>query len=129
MEKSYTCIFGSAKPGDTAKREWEIEEGLLRKQEEAQKEPDPAKSDSDATGTSLEKKTGKNLERRRKASYQDDRKGDRIPERSSDDDKKKRLMKEGEVPIMILNQARKLPMKEMGHTMKISQGKRLPRGY
>ena len=71
MEKSYTSIFGSAKPGDTAKREWEIEERLLKKQEKAQKEPDPAKSDSDATGTPLEEQTGKNMERRRKASYPD----------------------------------------------------------
>ena len=44
--------------------------------------------------------------------------------------KKKRLMK-GEVHIMILimNQARKLSIKEKNHTMKMSQGRRLLRGY
>ena len=43
--------------------------------------------------------------------------------------KKKRLMKEGEVHIVILNQARKLPIKEKDHTMEMSQGRRQPRGY
>ena len=43
--------------------------------------------------------------------------------------KKKRLMKDGEVHIVILNEARKLPIKEKDPTMKMSQGKRLPRGY
>ena len=43
--------------------------------------------------------------------------------------KKKRLTKEGEVHIVILNQARKLPIKENNHTMKMSKGKRLPGGY
>ena len=66
---------------DTAKREPEIEERLLRKQEVAQKEPNTAKSDGDATGTTLEEQTGKNMERKRKTSYRDDEKADRIPER------------------------------------------------
>ena len=46
-------------------------------------------------------------------------------------DKKKKLMKEGEVRIVILimNQVRKLPIKEKDHTMKTSQWRRLPRGY
>ena len=44
---------------------------------------------------------------------------------------KKRLMKEGEVHIVILimNQARKLPIKAKDHTVKLSQWRRLPRGY
>ena len=41
----------------------------------AQKEPNPAKSDADATGTTLEEQTGKNMERRRKASYRDSESG------------------------------------------------------
>ena len=83
MEKSYTSIDGDDKPVNTTKREPEIEERLLRKQEEAQKKPNPAKSDGDATGTTLEKQTGENTKRRRKALYQDDVKADRIPERRS----------------------------------------------
>ena len=59
---------------DIAKREPEIEEKLLRKQEEAQREPNPAKSDSDATRTTLEEKIGNNRERRRKVSYQGEEK-------------------------------------------------------
>ena len=47
-----------AEPGDTA-----------------QKEPNPAKSDGDATGTTLEEQTGKKMERRRKASYRDSESG------------------------------------------------------
>ena len=41
---------------------------------------------------------------------------------------KKRLMK-GEVHIVIQNQARRPPIKEKDHTMKISEGRTLPRGY
>ena len=85
----HTTVVDNAKPVNTAKREPEIEERLFRKQKEAQKEPNPAKSDSDATGTTLEEQTGKNMERRRKASYRDDEKADRIPERSSCDDDQK----------------------------------------
>ena len=65
-----------------------IEEGVLKKQEEAPKEPNPANSDSDAIGTTMEKQTGKNMGRR-KASYLDDQKGNSIPERSSCDDEQK----------------------------------------
>ena len=43
--------------------------------------------------------------------------------------KKKGVVKEGEIPIVILNQARKLPIKEKDHTVKKCQGRRLPRGY
>ena len=42
--------------------------------------------------------------------------------------KNKRLMK-GEVHIVILNQTRKLLIKGQNPTVKISQGRRLPRGY
>ena len=68
-KKAYSSILEDAKPVDTAKRERESEERLLRKQEEAQKEPSPAKSDDNANGTTSEEQTGKNVERRRKASY------------------------------------------------------------
>ena len=54
MEKSYTSIVGDAKPVHTAKREPEIEERLLRKQKEAYKEPNSAKSDGDDTETQSE---------------------------------------------------------------------------
>ena len=49
--------------------------------ETAQKEPNPAKRNSDATGTTLEELTGKKMERGRKVSYRGDEKVDRIPER------------------------------------------------
>ena len=62
-----------------------FEEGLLKKQEEAPREPNPAKRDSDATGTTSEEQTGENMERR-EVSHQDDGKADRIPERISCDD-------------------------------------------
>ena len=81
MENSDTSIVDDAKPVNIVKREPEIEERPLRKQEEAQKEPNPSKSDCDATGTTLEEQTGQNMERRRKASYLDDGKADSIPER------------------------------------------------
>ena len=42
---------------------------------------------------------------------------------------KKRLMEEGMVHIAILNQARRPPIKEEDHFMKMSQGRRLLRGY
>ena len=64
----------------------EIEEGLLKKLEEAQKEPNAAESDSDATETTLEMQTGKNMERRRKTSYLDHKEADSMPERNSDDE-------------------------------------------
>ena len=83
MENSDTSIVGDAKPMNTAKREPEIKERLLKEQEETQKEPNPANSDSDATGTTSKKQTGKNMERRSEASYLDDEKADRIPERIS----------------------------------------------
>ena len=54
MEKAYTSIVGDAKPVYTAEREIEIEERQPRKQEEAQKQPNHAKSGGDATATSLE---------------------------------------------------------------------------
>ena len=47
----------------------------------AQKEPNPANSDGDATGTTLEKQTGKNMERRRKASYHDSESGNKASDR------------------------------------------------
>ena len=43
--------------------------------------------------------------------------------------KMNRLMKEGEVHIMILNQAARPPIKGKNHTMKISRGRRLLRGF
>ena len=43
--------------------------------------------------------------------------------------KKKRLMEEGKVHMAILNQTRRPPIKERDHPMKMSQGRRLPRGY
>ena len=108
----------------------EIKERLLRKQEEAQKEPNPAKSDSDATGTTLEEQTGENMERRRKASYLDhERTIVFLKEVHVMMNKKERIMKEGEVHIVILNQAGKPPIKEKDNTMKMSQGRRLLRGY
>ena len=67
VEKCYPSIVGDAKPVNTAKREPEIEERLLRKQEEAQKEPNPGKSDGDATGAPLEKQTAENMKRRGKS--------------------------------------------------------------
>ena len=42
---------------------------------------------------------------------------------------KKRLIAEGKVHAIILNQARKPQIKEKDPTMKISQGRRLLRGY
>ena len=83
MENSDTAIVGDVKPVNTTKREPEIEEGLFKKQEEAQKEPNPIKIDNDATGTTLKEQTGKNVGRRRKASYLDDIKANSIPERRS----------------------------------------------
>ena len=67
----------------------EIEEGLLKKQEEAQEEPNPANIDSDATRTTLEEQIGENMERRGKGSYVDDEEANSIPERSSCDDEPK----------------------------------------
>ena len=109
MEKSYTSIVCDAKPVNTTKRKPDIEEGPLKKQEEGQNKPNLAKSDNNATGTSLAQQTGKNMERRRKALYQDDEKADRIPEREVYVmmNKKQRLIQEGKVHIVILNQARK----------------------
>ena len=70
------------------------------------------------------------MERRREASYQDDEKADRIPEKVHVMmNKKKRLMEEREVHIMLLNQARKLLIKGKNHFMKMSQRRRLLRGY
>ena len=43
--------------------------------------------------------------------------------------KKERLVEEGKVHVVILNQARKPPIKKKDPTMKISQGRRLLRGY
>ena len=88
MENSDTSIVGDAKPVNTTKSKPEIKERLLKKQEEAQKELRPANSDSDATGTTLEEQTGKNMGRRRKALCQDDEKADRIPERRSSCDER-----------------------------------------
>ena len=61
IEKSDTCIVGDAKPVNTAKKEPEIEDRLLREREETQEELSPAKSDDDATETNLEEQTGKNM--------------------------------------------------------------------
>ena len=83
IRESDTSIVGDAEPVNPTKREPGIKEGLRRKQKEAQKEPSPANSDSDATGTTLEKQTRKNMKRRRKASFLDDRRADSIPERRS----------------------------------------------
>ena len=102
----------------------EIEERPLSEEEEAQKEPNPAKCDSDASGTNLEQQTRKNMERRRKAFYLDGEEVNSIPERRSQMmNTKKRLMK-GEVHIVTLNSARKPPIKKKDPT---SQGRRLPR--
>ena len=76
MEKSYTFVLGNAKHVDTAKWEHEIEVRPLVKEEEAQKEPNPTKSDDDATGTASHEETGENSDRRRKTSYLDDKKAD-----------------------------------------------------
>ena len=81
VKKTYTSIFGGAKPVDTTKKDREIEERLLKQQEEARKEPSPAKSEGDATGTSLEEQTGRSAEKRRKGSYRDDEKANKTPER------------------------------------------------
>ena len=65
MKKSYTSIVGHAKPVDTAKREPEIEERLLKKQKKAQNEPNPTKIGGDAIETTLEEETGESVGRRR----------------------------------------------------------------
>ena len=49
----------------------------------AQKKPNPVERGGDATWTTLEEQTGKNMERKSKASYRDDEKADRVPERRS----------------------------------------------
>ena len=114
---------------DTTKREPEIEEGLCEKQEEAQKKRNPAKSDDDATGTTSREQTGKNMERRIKPCIWMKRRTGFLKEEVLMMNTKKRLMKEGEVHIMILNQARRPPITEKDHTMKMSRGRRQPRGY
>ena len=80
-KKSYSSIFGGAKPVDTAKKEREIEERLLRQQKETQKEPSPAKSDGDTTGSSSEEQVGKDTERRRKGSDHDEDRVDKSSDR------------------------------------------------
>ena len=57
--------------------------GFLGTGRGVQREPNHAKSDSDTTGTTLEEKTGENMERRRKAFYLGDQEADRIPEQRS----------------------------------------------
>ena len=86
IEKSYTSAVGDANPVDTAKWEHEIEVRPLVKQVEAQKEPNPTKSDNDATGNTLEEQTGKNMEKNTEAFFRDDEEFDNIPERRSSDD-------------------------------------------
>ena len=72
--------------------DWDVLEAWFAELQEVQRqqkrdltslrlEPNPVKSEGDATGTTLKKQTGKNIERRKKASYRDDEKADRIPER------------------------------------------------
>ena len=63
-----SSILPGGKPVDRTRLEKEVEERLLRKLEEAQNEPNPAKSDGDATWTTLEEQTGKNMDRRTKTS-------------------------------------------------------------
>ena len=43
--------------------------------------------------------------------------------------KNKKVMEEGEVDIVILNQDRRPLIKEKDHTMKMSRGRRLAKGY
>ena len=131
MEKSDASIVGDAKPVNTIKREPETEEGLLKKQEEAQKEPNSAKSDGDATGTNLEEQTGENMERRRKVSYQDDEKADKISERRSSCDDEQEVKAHGRRKGSHRNsESGQRPLiKEKDHTMKMSRGRRLLRGY
>ena len=96
-------------------------------------ESNPAKSDGGATRTTLKEQTGKVWKEGKPRIKMTKRQTGFLKEEEVHVmmNKKKRLMKEGEVNIVILimNQARKLPIKEKDHTMKMSQGKRLPRGY
>ena len=75
--------------------------------DKAQKEPNSAESDGDATGTTLEEQTGKNMDRRRKVSYRDDEKAGRIPERrrSSCDDEQQEKAYVRRDSIVFLNLA------------------------
>ena len=115
---------------NTTKREPEIEERPLREQEEAQKERNPAKSDDDATGTTLEEQIVENMERRGRASYHDDETVDRIPERRSSDDEHEEKAYEKRGPYRDSESGKKASsIKENDHTMKMSQGRRWPRGY
>ena len=71
--------FGASRDSPTecgafAASQPEIEERLLQKQEETQKELSLANKSSDATGTTLEEQTAKNMKRRREAFYLDDEK-------------------------------------------------------
>ena len=65
MSKSDTSIVGNAEPVDTTKRVPEIEDRPLRKQQEAQKEQNPAKSDNDTTGTTSEEQRQEYGEKRK----------------------------------------------------------------
>ena len=134
IEKFDTSIVDDTHPVNPIERESEIEEELREKQEETQKEPNPTKGDDDTTGNTLEEQKGKNMEKRREAFHLDDEEANSIPEsswndkrngkpyeRSSDDEHEKKLMEEGKVHGLILNQARRPPT-----TMKMRQGRRLP---
>ena len=114
MEKSYTSAVGDAKPVDTAKWEPEIEVRPLVKQGEVQREPNPAKSDSDDTGTTLEEQTGENMERRRKAFYLDDEEVDSVPERRSSDNKHEEKAYERRGPYRNSESGQKASDKEEG---------------
>ena len=116
---------------NTTKREPEIEEGLLKKQEEAQKEPNPAKSEVTllqppwrSKQVGIWKEGGKPSVKMMKR-WTGFLKG----EVHMMMNRKERLKEEGEVQIVILNQVRRPPIKGKAHFMKMSQGRRLPRGY
>ena len=59
------------------------------------------------------------MKRKKEELYQYDEKAKRIPKKEVHVmmNKNKRLMKEGEVHIVTLNQAKNLPIKEKDHTM------------
>ena len=129
MEKSNTSAVGDAKPVDTGKWEPEIEVRPLMKQGEAQKEPNPTKSYSDATGTTLEEQANENVERRRKAFYLDDEEVDGIPERRSSGDKHEKKAYERRGPYRDSESCQKASDKEEGRYDEDESGRRLPRRF
>ena len=129
MKKSYTSAVGNAKPVDTAKWEPEIEERPLVKQGDAQKEPNSAKSYSDATGITLEEQANGNMERRRKAFYLDDEEVDSIPTRRSscNDEQEEKAHGRRKGSRHNSEAGKKASDKDKDPIMKMSQGRRLPK--